>query len=64
MSTLAARTKAEIEAAAEAIRARGDKAEALVLDVTDVGSGARRDRERRAVRHSRQQCRHQPAQPF
>ncbi len=34
--TLAARTKAEIEAAAEAIRARGDKAEALVLDVTDV----------------------------
>jgi NAD(P)-dependent dehydrogenase (short-subunit alcohol dehydrogenase family) len=34
--TLAARTKAEIEAAAQAIRARGDKAEALVLDVTDV----------------------------
>jgi len=34
--TLAARTQAEIEAAAEAIRARGDKAEALVLDVTDV----------------------------
>jgi NAD(P)-dependent dehydrogenase (short-subunit alcohol dehydrogenase family) len=34
--TLAARTKAEIEAAAEAIRARGDNAEALVLDVTDV----------------------------
>jgi NAD(P)-dependent dehydrogenase (short-subunit alcohol dehydrogenase family) len=34
--TLAARTKAEIETAAEAIRARGDKAEALVLDVTDV----------------------------
>jgi NAD(P)-dependent dehydrogenase (short-subunit alcohol dehydrogenase family) len=34
--TLAARTKAEIEAAADAIRARGDKAEALVLDVTDV----------------------------
>jgi NAD(P)-dependent dehydrogenase (short-subunit alcohol dehydrogenase family) len=34
--TLAARTKAEIEAAAEAICARGDKAEALVLDVTDV----------------------------
>jgi NAD(P)-dependent dehydrogenase (short-subunit alcohol dehydrogenase family) len=34
--TLAARTKAEIEAAAEAIRARGDKAEALVVDVTDV----------------------------
>src|SRR5262249_10758261 len=34
--TLAARTKSEIEAAAEAIRARGDKADALVLDVTDV----------------------------
>ena len=34
--TLAARTKAEIEAAADAIRARGDQAEALVLDVTDV----------------------------
>jgi NAD(P)-dependent dehydrogenase (short-subunit alcohol dehydrogenase family) len=33
---LAARTKAEIEAAAEAIRARGQKAEALVLDVTDL----------------------------
>jgi len=34
--TLAARTEAEIEAAAQAIRARGDQAEALVLDVTDV----------------------------
>src|SRR5215470_9639531 len=34
--TLAARTEAEIEAAADAIGARGDKAEALVLDVTDV----------------------------
>jgi NAD(P)-dependent dehydrogenase (short-subunit alcohol dehydrogenase family) len=34
--TLAARTKAEIETAAEALRARGDKADALVLDVTDV----------------------------
>jgi len=34
--TLAARTKAEIDAAAKAIRMRGDKAEALVLDVTDV----------------------------
>jgi NAD(P)-dependent dehydrogenase (short-subunit alcohol dehydrogenase family) len=36
--TLAARTKAEIEEAAEAIRARGQKAEALVLDVTDVAA--------------------------
>jgi NAD(P)-dependent dehydrogenase (short-subunit alcohol dehydrogenase family) len=34
--TLAARTKVEIEAAASAIRARGGKAEAMVLDVTDV----------------------------
>jgi NAD(P)-dependent dehydrogenase (short-subunit alcohol dehydrogenase family) len=34
--TLAARTKSEIDAAAAAIRARGQKAEALVLDVTDV----------------------------
>jgi NAD(P)-dependent dehydrogenase (short-subunit alcohol dehydrogenase family) len=34
--TLAARTKAEIEAAAEAIRARGHKADALAIDVTDL----------------------------
>ncbi|MBI3436638.1 MAG: SDR family oxidoreductase [Proteobacteria bacterium] len=34
--TLAARTRAEIEAAAQAIRARGDMAEALVLDVTNL----------------------------
>src|SRR5262245_64024694 len=34
--TLVARTQAEIEAAAAAIRARGDAAEALVLDVTDL----------------------------
>lgn len=34
--TLIARTKIEIEEAAAAIRARGDKADALVLDVTDV----------------------------
>jgi NAD(P)-dependent dehydrogenase (short-subunit alcohol dehydrogenase family) len=34
--TLVARTKSEIEAAAQAIRARGDQAEALVLDVTDL----------------------------
>src|ERR1700689_3124242 len=34
--TLAARTKTEIEDAAAAIRARGERAEALVLDVTDV----------------------------
>jgi NAD(P)-dependent dehydrogenase (short-subunit alcohol dehydrogenase family) len=34
--TLAARTKSEIEQAAAALRARGDQAEALVLDVTDI----------------------------
>ena len=34
--TLCARSAAEGEAAAEAIRARGQKAEALVLDVTDT----------------------------
>src|SRR4051794_32390853 len=34
--TLAARTAREIEEAAGAIRARGQKADALVLDVTDV----------------------------
>src|SRR6202161_650017 len=34
--TLAARTKQEIEDAASAIRARGEKADALVLDVTNV----------------------------
>jgi NAD(P)-dependent dehydrogenase (short-subunit alcohol dehydrogenase family) len=36
--TLAARTREEIEAAAGAIRARGQEAEALVLDVTDLES--------------------------
>jgi NAD(P)-dependent dehydrogenase (short-subunit alcohol dehydrogenase family) len=34
--TLAARTKSEIEDAAAAIRARGQSADALVLDVTDI----------------------------
>jgi NAD(P)-dependent dehydrogenase (short-subunit alcohol dehydrogenase family) len=34
--TLAARTRSEIEAAAAAIRGRGQKAETLVLDVTDL----------------------------
>ena len=34
--TLAARTKSEIEDAAAAIRARGDQADALVLDVTEI----------------------------
>jgi NAD(P)-dependent dehydrogenase (short-subunit alcohol dehydrogenase family) len=36
--TLAARTRAEIEAAAEAIRSRGEQADALVLDVTDIAA--------------------------
>jgi NAD(P)-dependent dehydrogenase (short-subunit alcohol dehydrogenase family) len=39
--TLAARTEAEIEAAAQAIRARGDQAEPLCLDVTDVAAARR-----------------------
>jgi NAD(P)-dependent dehydrogenase (short-subunit alcohol dehydrogenase family) len=39
--TLAARTKNEIEAAAAAIRARGQQADALVLDVTDVAAAWR-----------------------
>ena len=34
--TLAARTREEIEAAAQAIVARGDRADALQLDVTDL----------------------------
>src|SRR5262249_28700538 len=34
--TLAARTKSEIQQAAAAIRAGGDQADALVLDVTDI----------------------------
>jgi NAD(P)-dependent dehydrogenase (short-subunit alcohol dehydrogenase family) len=34
--TLVSRTASEIEAAAEAIRGRGQRAEALVLDVTDL----------------------------
>ena len=36
--TLAARTTSEIEATAEAIRARGQQAESLTLDVTDLGA--------------------------
>jgi NAD(P)-dependent dehydrogenase (short-subunit alcohol dehydrogenase family) len=36
--TLAARTATEIETAAQAIRARGDKAEARSLDVTDLAA--------------------------
>jgi len=34
--TLAARTKTEIDEAADAIRQRGDRADAVVLDVTDI----------------------------
>ena len=37
---LAARTLAEVEAVAEAIRARGEKAEAVTLDVTDTAAAA------------------------
>jgi len=39
--TLAARTLAQIEEAAAAIRARGQQAEPLVLDVTDVAAARR-----------------------
>jgi NAD(P)-dependent dehydrogenase (short-subunit alcohol dehydrogenase family) len=39
--TLAARTETEIEDASSASRARGDKADALVLDVTDVDAARR-----------------------
>ena len=39
--TLAARTKSEVEEAAAAIRARGEKADGLVLDVTDVEAARR-----------------------
>ncbi len=39
--TLMARSRDEVEAAAEAIRARGDRADALVLDVTDTAGVAR-----------------------
>jgi NAD(P)-dependent dehydrogenase (short-subunit alcohol dehydrogenase family) len=39
--TLAARTQGEIEEAAVAIRARGQQADALVLDVTDVAAARR-----------------------
>jgi NAD(P)-dependent dehydrogenase (short-subunit alcohol dehydrogenase family) len=39
--TLTARTKEQIEDAAGAMRARGQKAEALVLDVTDVAAAQR-----------------------
>src|SRR5215470_8105280 len=39
--TLAARSKGEIEEAAASIRARGQKAEALALDVTDVATAQR-----------------------
>jgi NAD(P)-dependent dehydrogenase (short-subunit alcohol dehydrogenase family) len=39
--TLAARTQGEIEEAAAAIRARGQQADALVLDVTDVAAARR-----------------------
>jgi NAD(P)-dependent dehydrogenase (short-subunit alcohol dehydrogenase family) len=40
--TLAARSTGEIEAAASAIRARGQQADALVLDVTDLAAMQRR----------------------
>ena len=47
--TLAARTAKEIEEAAEAIRARGQKAEPLILDVRDVEAREKSDRRAGAV---------------
>jgi NAD(P)-dependent dehydrogenase (short-subunit alcohol dehydrogenase family) len=44
--TFAARTVSEIETAAQAIRARGDKAQALCLDVTDLAAA------RAAIEHA------------
>jgi NAD(P)-dependent dehydrogenase (short-subunit alcohol dehydrogenase family) len=44
--TLAARTQAQIEAAAQAIRARGEQADALKLDVTDLAAARRAIAER------------------
>ena len=38
--TLAARTTAEIEAAADAIRNRGERAEAMTLDVIDIAAAS------------------------
>ena len=60
--TLLSRTANEIEEAAAAIRARGQQADTLVLDVTDLAGDAGRDRRSRAVQHPDQQCRHQPAE--
>jgi NAD(P)-dependent dehydrogenase (short-subunit alcohol dehydrogenase family) len=54
--TLAARTKAEIEDAASAIRARGEKADALVLDVTDVEPICPTSRSRISMRSLRSTC--------
>jgi NAD(P)-dependent dehydrogenase (short-subunit alcohol dehydrogenase family) len=39
--TIAARSRADTEAAAQAIRARGDKADAVDLDVTDIDTARR-----------------------
>ena len=58
-----AHARSEIEAAAAAIRARGGKADALVLDVTDLAADARGASPRAdALRHAGQQRRHQPAE--
>ena len=59
--TLAARTKNEIEDAAAAIRARGEKADALVLDVTDVEAARKALAARRALSGPGQQRRHATA---
>ena len=59
--TLAARTASEIEEAADAIRARGQKADALTLDVQRRRCDEGHARRAAGLRHSGQQCRHQQA---
>ena len=58
---LAARTAAEIAAAAAQIRDEGGSAEPLVLDVTDLAAVRACDRGAGAVRCAGEQRRHQPA---
>ena len=55
--TLLSRTKTEVEEAASAIRARGQSADTLVLDVTDLAAMQAGDRRSAAVQYPDQQCR-------
>ena len=58
---LAARTATEIAEAANAIRARGQQADPLTLDVRDVEAVQDNHRRAGAIRHPCQQCWHQSA---